>query len=235
MANVVAVSELLTAGDEAVKLKIDAVVTSYKGAANEFAGTFIALCERFINKDSQSGDNLQHLLEKLGDDQEALRTRVKSKLEQFSNDTLSVTYDKGKDKWSVVTKKKPKLDKDGKPVYENGKRVYTKESLFDKEAFQANISAAKATKNALTYVPGQEPETDEQRKERLEAKKKERYFKAVKSGAAEKEVKDELVTLANALLEVEKDLTPARLAVKLESMVKDVLLQVKPVIDGETE
>ncbi|EGJ3141388.1 hypothetical protein IGV50_004412 [Salmonella enterica subsp. enterica serovar Newport] len=209
MANV----NVVTAEDSAVKAKISEVVTAYKGASKEFANVFIGLCERFTNKDSQTGSLLEHLLNQIGDDHKILRGRIVARLSDWSNNTLKIEFLKDKNTWLVQTKKK-----DGK-------------STFDKEAFESNVAAAKKSSNALTFSPT--GETDEQKKARLEAAKKERYFKSVKAGTAEKEVSEELVTLAKALLEVEKDLTPARLAVKLEAMVKDVLLQVQPAIEGE--
>lgn len=199
MANV----NITTADNAAVKAKISEVVTAYKGASKGFAEMFIALCERFTGKDSQSGDMLQHLLDSLGDEQKALRSRVANRLRDFSNNTLLVSFDDGKQKWAVVTKK------DGKD-----------KSIFDKAYFEKQVAAAKSSANALTYSPEAAP---------VEPKPK--RFNA---GKAEQKAKESLLTLATGLLTVDKGLTPEKLAIKLEAMLKEVMLDVKPVIEAES-
>lgn len=93
-------------------------------------------------------------------------------------------------------------------------------SEFEKAVFDKNVQAAKKATNALTYSPEKEGEAP-----------KPKRFNAAK---AEAKVADNLKEFASKLMEAEH-LTPEALAVKLEAMLKLVLLEVKPVIEAEPE
>lgn len=91
-------------------------------------------------------------------------------------------------------------------------------SEFEKAVFDKNVQAAKKATNALTYSPEKEGETP-----------KPKRFNVSK---AEAKMADNLKEFASKLMEAEK-LSPEALAVKLEAMLKLVLLDVKPVIEAE--
>lgn len=201
-------TNVVTADNAAVKAKISEVVTAFKGANKGFAELFIGLCERFTGKDSQSGDMLQHLLNSIGDDHHTLRNRIQQRLREWSNNTLEIQHVKDKDIFLVATKKDDK-----------------NKSIFDKASFEKNVAAAKATKNALTYSPDAEPETPETQKP----------TKRFNASRAEKKVTETLTAYAEGLLKSEAGLTPEKLAIKLEALLKTVLLDVKPVIETEPQ
>ncbi|EGH6051903.1 hypothetical protein L4K91_004486 [Salmonella enterica] len=197
---------VVTADPAAVKAKISEVTSIVNKGVTELGALFIDLCDRFTGKDSHSGDNLQHLLNGLEGSKGAKRFQaaIIARLNDFSEKTLSIEYNDEKKTYTVAVLKGD-----------------DKKSLFKKEKFMAAVAAAKAAEFSLN-PPTKQGET---------GSKKTRKFNPVK---AQEKVEDSLKEFATKLLETDKDLTPARLAVKLEAMLKDVLLQVQPAIEGET-
>ncbi|EBA3920937.1 hypothetical protein EE88_21650 [Salmonella enterica] len=200
-------NNLVNAESTAVKAEISKVTTAVTKSVTELGGLFIALCERFTGKDSQSGDNFQHLLNGLEGSKGAKRFQaaIIARLNDFSEKTLVVEFDEEKKTYHVETLKGD-----------------DKKSQFKKDKFIASVAAAKAAEFSLN-PPAKETTTGSTKVKR---------FNPVKAQA---KVEESLKDFATKLLETEKDLTPARLANKLEAMLKDVLLQIQPVIEGETE
>ncbi|EBU8272212.1 hypothetical protein DLL80_23885 [Salmonella enterica subsp. enterica serovar Newport] len=210
-------TNIVTAEQTAVKAEIAKTITGYKGAAKAFVDLFVGLCERFTGKDNCSGDMFEHLLNLIDDSHKTLRSRVVVRLREFSDNTLLVTWDESAEKWQVRVKRDEK-DK----------------SLFDKAHFIKCVDLAKKAPNALTFSPNDTLETEEERAKRLEQEKHNRYLKRLKSGKIQEQVSKELLNFAKASLEANKDLTPEKLAINLRAMVETVLLDVKPVIEGNT-
>ncbi|EEI7324275.1 hypothetical protein G4E03_003464 [Salmonella enterica] len=215
--------------DQAVKSRIDAVVQSYKGAAKDFASVFIGLCERFTGKDSTTGSMFEHLLNKLGDDQKSLRGAVIARLQDFSGDSLNIEFIADKGLWKVETKKIPKM-KDGKPVKDGLKIVYTDKSAFKKELFIANVAKAKQSANPLK--PLEKSETEEEKQARLQKAKHDRFVNAVKNGKAKDQLAENLKQYVSTVLEA-TDETPETLKIKLTTMINSIFNDEKPALEGE--
>ncbi|EDY6528082.1 hypothetical protein PRA02_004709 [Salmonella enterica] len=130
MANV----NVVTAENTAVKAKIQEVTTTVNKGVTELGALFISLCERFTGKDSQSGDNFQHLLNGLEGSKGAKRFQaaIIARLNDFSEKTLAIDFDEDKKTYRVATVK----GADNK-------------STFKKDKFIAAVTAAKAAEFAL--------------------------------------------------------------------------------------
>lgn len=200
MANV----NVVTAENTAVKAKISEVTTGVSKSVTELGALFLDLCDRFVGKDSQSGDNLQHLLNGLEGSKGAKRFQaaIIARLNDFSEKTLAIEYDEEKKTYQVATLKGS-----------------DKKSLFKKDKFVAAIAAAKKAEFALN--PPAKAESDKG--------KKTARFNPVKAQA---KVAATLEDYAVKLMEAEK-LTPEILAVRLKSLVDEITLKVKPALEGE--
>ncbi|EDG3400867.1 hypothetical protein B6T80_23220, partial [Salmonella enterica subsp. enterica serovar Newport] len=90
MANV----NLMTADDSAVQAKIKEVTTSVSNSVTELGALFIGLCVRFTEKDRQSGNNFEKLLNGLDTSKGAKRFQVAiiARLTEFSKKTISIEY-----------------------------------------------------------------------------------------------------------------------------------------------
>ncbi|ELK9995659.1 hypothetical protein RWE39_004393 [Salmonella enterica] len=196
---------VITADNKQVQAKIAHVTTLVSKSVNELGGLFLDLCERFTGKDSQTGSNFENLLNGLEGSKGAKRyqTAIIARLNDFSQNTLTIEYNEETKKYSVETKKGA-----------------DKKSLFKKDYFIEAVTAAKSAEFALN-APAKTGET---------GSKKPRKFNPVK---AQVKVEESLKDFATKLAEAE-NLTPERLAIKLDAMLKDVLLQIKPAIEGET-
>ncbi|EGI0196849.1 hypothetical protein MPS38_003049 [Salmonella enterica] len=199
------VINVITADNKQVQAKISHVTTLVNKGVTELGALFIDLCERFTGKDSQSGDNFQHLLNGLEGSKGAKRFQaaIIARLNDFSEKTLTIEYNEDKKTYQVATLKGA-----------------DKKSLFKKDKFIEAVAAAKAAEFSLNPPA----------KEAASTGTKARKFNPVKAQA---KVEESIKDFATKLLESEEGLTPARLAVKLEAMLKDVLLQVQPAIEGE--
>lgn len=199
-----ATTNVVTADNAAVKAKISEVTTAVSSSVSELGAIFIGLCERFTGKDSQSGDNFQHLLNGLEGSKGAKRFQaaIIARLNDFSEKTISVEYNEDKKTYQVSTLKGD-----------------DKKSLFKKDKFIAAVNAAKSADFALS-APAKEQ--GEPKAKRFSAK------------TAEKKARESLLNLATGLL-VSEGLTPEKLAIKLEAMIKEVLLDAKPAIEAEQE
>lgn len=196
---------LVTAESTAVKAKIVDITDRVSGSVTELGALFIALCERFTGKDSQSGDNFQHLLNGLEGSKGAKRFQaaIIARLNDFSEKTLSIDYDEEKKTYKVATLK----GADNK-------------SQFKKDKFIAAVTAAKAAEFSLN-APAKEAPTGSTKPKR---------FNPVKAQA---KVAATLEDYAVNLMKAE-NLTPEILAVRLKSLVDEITLKVKPAIEGET-
>ncbi|EGV5393320.1 hypothetical protein FER63_23395 [Salmonella enterica] len=197
-------TNVVTAENSAVKAEIQKVTTAVSASVTELGAIFIGLCERFTGKDSQSGDNFQHLLNGLEGSKGAKRfqSAIIARLNDFSEKTISIEYNEEKQTYSVTTLKGD-----------------DKKSLFKKDKFIAAVAAAKGAEFALN-APAKE--AGEPKAKRFSAK------------TAEKKARESLLNLATGLL-VSEGLTPEKLAIKLEAMLKEVLLDAKPAIEAEPE
>lgn len=197
-------TNVVTAENSAVKAKISEVTTAVSKSVTELGSLFIALCERFTGKDSQSGDNFQHLLNGLEGSKGAKRFQaaIIARLNDFSDNTISIDYDDKKQSYIVQTLKGD-----------------DKKSLFKKDKFIAAVEAAKSAEFSLN--PPKKPEGEKSTKPRR--------FNPVKAQA---KVAATLEDYAVKLMEAE-NLTPEILAVRLKSLVDEIALKVKPAIEGE--
>lgn len=149
MANV----NVVSGDNSAVKAKISEVSTAVGKSVAELGALFIGLCERFTGKDSQSGDNFQHLLNSLDNAKGAKRYQaaIIARLNDFSEKTIDITYDDEKKSYVVQTVK----GADNK-------------SIFKKEKFVAAVAAAKSAEFALN--PPKKEETEPKAKRFSEKK-----------------------------------------------------------------
>lgn len=199
-------TNVVTAESTAVKAKISEVTTAVSQSTKELGALFVGLCERFTGKDSQSGDNFQHLLNGLEGSKGAKRfqSAIIARLNDFSENTLSIEYNEERKLYTVQTLKGE-----------------DKKSLFKKDKFIAAVAAAKTAEFSLNP-----PKKDEAQKTT-----KPRRFNPVKAQA---KVAATLEDYAVKLMEAE-NLTPEILAVRLKSLVDEITLKVKPVIEGEKQ
>ncbi|EBL2669811.1 hypothetical protein D3Q16_26800 [Salmonella enterica] len=201
MANV----NVVTAENTAVKAKIQEVTTTVNKGVTELGALFIDLCERFTGKDSQSGDNFQHLLNGLEGSKGAKRFQaaIIARLNDFSEKTLSIEYNDEKKTYSVATLKGA-----------------DKKSLFKKDKFNAAVSAAKSSEFALN-APAKEATTGTTTKRFSEK-------------SAIKKVETSLNNFIIGKLAKDSSMTPEKLAIDLKAMIDKALLDIKPAIEGET-
>lgn len=125
---------IVSAESTAVKAEISKVTTAVSKSVTELGALFLSLCERFTGKDSQSGDNFQHLLNGLEGSKGAKRFQaaIIARLNDFSEKTLAIEYDEEKKTYRVATVK----GDDNK-------------SIFKKDKFIAAVTAAKTAEFAL--------------------------------------------------------------------------------------
>lgn len=196
---------VVTAENTAVKAKISEVTTGVSKSVTELGALFISLCERFTGKDSQSGDNLQHLLNGLEGSKGAKRFQaaIIARLNDFSEKTLAIDYDEEKKTYRVATVK----GSDNK-------------STFKKDKFIAAVNAAKAADFALN-PPAKQAETGTKTKRFSEK-------------TATKKVETSLKDFVSGKLASDPAMTPEKLAIQLKAMIDTVLLDAKPAIEGET-
>ncbi|HFW4592845.1 TPA: hypothetical protein ACIBRT_003768 [Salmonella enterica subsp. enterica serovar Aberdeen] len=198
-------NNLVTAESTAVKAEISKVTTAVSKSVTELGGLFIALCERFTGKDSQSGDNFQHLLNGLEGSKGAKRFQaaIIARLNDFSDKTLSIEYDEGKKSYVVATVK----GADNK-------------STFKKEKFISAVAAAKNAEFSLN-APAKEASNGNTTKRFSEK-------------TAMKKVETSLQTFIAGKLAKDSSITPEMLAIDLKAMIDKALLAAKPAIEGET-
>lgn len=189
---------------DAVKAEITKVSSAVKKSFGDLGFLFIALCERFTGKDSQSGDNLAHLLNSL-DGSKRFQAAIIARLNEYSVNTLAIDYDEEKQTYIVATKKG-----------EN------KKSEFAKDKFIAAVAAAKANTEQSPLLPN--------KKEGASTEPKQRRFNPTK---AQQKLAASLEDYAVNLMKSE-GITPEILAVRLKSLVDEITLKVKPAIEGET-
>ncbi|HGB5300370.1 TPA: hypothetical protein ACIVOM_003611 [Salmonella enterica subsp. enterica serovar Virchow] len=198
-------NNLVTAESTAVKAEISKVTTAVSKSVTELGGLFIALCERFTGKDSQSGDNFQHLLNGLEGSKGAKRFQaaIIARLNDFSEKTLSIDYDEEKKTYKVATLK----GADNK-------------SQFKKDKFVAAVAAAKSAEFSLN-APA---------KEAGNGTKTKRFSEKT----AIKKVETSLHTFIAGKLASDSSMTPEKLAIQLKALIDTALLDAKPAIEGET-
>ncbi|EEJ8200194.1 hypothetical protein GTR53_003636 [Salmonella enterica] len=201
MANV----NVVTADSAAVKAKISEVTSIVNKGVTELGALFIDLCERFTGKDSQSGDNFQHLLNGLEGSKGAKRFQaaIIARLNDFSEKTLSIEYNDEKKTYTVATLKGA-----------------DKKSLFKKDKFNAAVAAAKSSEFALN-APAKEAATGTTTKRFSEK-------------SAIKKVETSLNNFIIGKLAKDSSMTPEKLAIDLKAMIDKALLDIKPAIEGET-
>lgn len=197
---------IVSAESTAVKAEISKVTTAVSKSVTELGGLFLSLCERFTGKDSQSGDNFQHLLNGLEGSKGAKRfqSAIIARLNDFSEKTLTIEYDDEKKSYVVATLK----GTDNK-------------SKFKKNEFIAAVNAAKSAEFALS-APVKTESTDPKSKRFVEK-------------TAIKKVETSLQNFITGKLAKDKSMTPEKLAIDLKAMIDKALLDIKPIIEGETD
>ncbi|HIE8239225.1 TPA: hypothetical protein ACXPQL_004132 [Salmonella enterica] len=200
---------------KAIQAEIAKIGSAASGSMNAFAVLFVQLCERFIGKDSQTGDNLAHLLDSL-DGCKSLQRAVIAKLNSFSENSLTIEHNATTNKYSVQTVKGA-----------------DKKSLFKKDKFTAAVEAAKISNPFLENKSKTDEEKAKAKAER-ERKQIEKYQKSVKEGLAKTQIENELKTYIQTAIEV-TDETPETLKIKLSKMIDNLFTEEKPVIEGETQ
>ncbi|EKR4225041.1 hypothetical protein P8G24_004712 [Salmonella enterica] len=203
------VINVITADNKQVQAKISHVTTLVNKGVTELGALFIDLCERFTGKDSQSGDNFQHLLNGLEGSKGAKRFQaaIIARLNDFSEKTLTIEYNEDKKTYQVATLKGA-----------------DKKSLFKKDKFIEAVAAAKASEFALNAPAKQSATGEGSKKKRFNREK------------AEVKAAESIKFLAVGLLEKGNAKSKKELEIELEALIKKVLLDVEvPAIEGETE
>lgn len=203
MANV----NVVTADNAAVKAKISEVTSIVNKGVTELGALFINLCERFTEKDSQSGDNFQHLLNGLEGSKGAKRFQaaIIARLNDFSEKTLSIEYNEEKKTYTVATLKGS-----------------DKKSVFKKDKFIAAVTAAKSAEFSLNPPDKVGESSGTTKKKRFNRDKAE--IKAAES----------IKFLAVGLLEKGNAKSKKELEIELNGLIQKVLLEVdEPAIEGE--